>query len=136
MDAAVSAFIDEIPVGVLGTVRTDGSARLSTVYYVRDGDRILVSTESKRGKARDVERTGRASLCVQAPEKPFPFATLEGPARIVRDDIGIATARIVARIVGGPVGDAQTDEALAAVDRVILEITVERVYSAYLQPKD
>jgi PPOX class probable F420-dependent enzyme len=135
MDPTIAGFIDQIPAGVLGTVRKDGRARLSTVYYVRDGDRLLISTESKRGKARDVERTGHASLCVQGAEKPFPFATLEGSARILRENIGEPTSRIVARIIGAPPGEAQTDEALAAVDRVILEIDVERTYSSYIETK-
>lgn len=136
MDAAVAAFLDDVPVGVLGTVRADGRPRLSTVYFVRDGERVLVSTESKRGKARDVERTGQASLCVQGDTKPFPFATIDGPARIRRENIGEATARIVARILGTEVGEAQADEALATVDRVVLEIDAARVYSAYIERTD
>jgi PPOX class probable F420-dependent enzyme len=132
MDAAIEAFIDEIPVGVMGTVRKDGQSRLSTVYYLRDGDRLLISTESKRGKARDVERTGRASLCVQGMAKPFPFVTIEGPATVLRSGIGDITARVFSHALGQPV-DPQTDEALAAVDRVIIEITAERTYGAYLE---
>jgi PPOX class probable F420-dependent enzyme len=134
MDAHVEQFIDTIPVGVLATIRSDGKPRQSTVYFAREGNRILISTESKRGKARDVERTGFASICVQGVEKPFPGVTLEGPARVLREGVGEPTARIVARILDAPVGEAQTDEALAAVDRVILELTVERTYGvSYLE---
>jgi PPOX class probable F420-dependent enzyme len=132
MDAAIEAFIDQIPVGVMGTVRKDGQPRLSTVYYLRDGDRLFVSTESKRGKARDVERTGRASFCVQGMEKPFPFVTIEGPATVLRSGIGDITARVFSQVLGQPV-DPQTDEALAAVDRVVIEITAERTYGAYIE---
>jgi PPOX class probable F420-dependent enzyme len=136
MDDVIAQFLDQVPVGVLATVRTDGKPRQSTVYFLREGDRILISTESKRGKARDVEHTGYASICVQGVEKPFPCVTLEGPARILREGVGEPTARIVARILDAPVGEAQTDEAMAAVDRVILELTVERTYGAsYLEAK-
>ena len=55
MDALVAQFLDEIPVGVIATIREDGKPRLSTVYFLRDGDSILISTESKRGKARDAK---------------------------------------------------------------------------------
>jgi PPOX class probable F420-dependent enzyme len=136
MEDAVAQFLDQIPVGVIATIRKDGKPRQSTVYFLRERDRILVSTESRRGKARDVERTGFASMCVQGVEKPFPCVTVEGPARILREDVGEPTARIVARILGTPVGEAQTDEALAAVDRVILELTIDRTYGAsYLEAK-
>jgi PPOX class probable F420-dependent enzyme len=136
MDALVAQFLDEIPVGVIATIRDDGKPRLSTVYFLRDGDSILISTESKRGKARDAERTGYASMCVQGLAKPFPCVTVEGRARVLREGVGEPTARLMAHILGTPVGVAQTDEELAAVDRVILELSIDRIYGAsYLEAK-
>ncbi len=132
---AVRAFLAEQPVGVLATTRPDGSVRQSVVYHVLDGDRILISTESTRAKARDVERTGRASYCVTGHAKPFPCVTVEGPARLLSEGIGGPTGLLVAKITGDPPGDPLTDEALAAVGRVILELTIERAYGAsYLDP--
>jgi PPOX class probable F420-dependent enzyme len=130
LDDSVRAFVEEVPAGVLATTRADGRSRQSVVYHVLDGDRLLISTESKRGKARDVERTGWASLCVVGSDRPFPSVTLEGPARIRRTDIGPPTARIIERILGAPADAVQTDNELAAIDRVILEIEVGRVYGA------
>jgi PPOX class probable F420-dependent enzyme len=127
MDEAVERFLDEVPVGTLATARAEGGIRQSVVYFVRDGDRLLVSTESKRGKARDVERDGWASLCVQGPAPPYPSVTIEGKASIVREGIGEPTARIVERITG-VLNPAASDADLAAVDRVVLEISADRVY--------
>lgn len=127
-------FLEDQPVGVLATERPDGGIRQSVVYHVLEGPRLLVSTESKRAKARDVERTGRASYCVMGHGPPFPSLTVEGPARILTDGIGEATARIMAKILGEPPGEVPSDADLAAVDRVILEIVIERVYGAsYLE---
>jgi hypothetical protein len=98
------------------------------VYYARDGERILISTVADRLKARDVERTGWASLCVMGGERPYPSATFSGPARILTTDIGPASAQIAQRFIGSDEPpEAQSDEALAAVGRVILEISIERV---------
>ena len=133
IDARVARFLDEIPVGVLATTRRDGGIRQSVVYFVRDGDRILVSTESKRGKARDAERVPNASLCVQSPTKPYASVTVEGKARIVREDIGPPTARIIERITGN-VAKPASDQELREVDRVILELDVTRVYGASYLP--
>ena len=124
----VRAFLDAQPVGVLATQRHDGSARQSVVYHVREGDRLLISTESKRKKARDVERTGRASYCVLGHTKPFPSVTVEGSARVLTEDIGDPTARLFGLIFGEAPGEPLTDEALAAVDRVIIELTIDHVY--------
>lgn len=124
----VRDFLDAQRVGVLATTAADGRPRQSVVYYARDGERLLISTLSKRGKARDVQRTGWASLCVHGDEQPYPSATLSGTAEILREAIGPATARIMQRIAGAAEPpEPQTDEALAALDRVVLSIAVERV---------
>lgn len=124
-------LLDSHRVGVLATADEEGRPRQSVVYYVRDGDRLLVSTLSKRLKARDVGRTGWASLSVRGDEQPYPSATFAGPAEILTEDIGPPTAAIMQRIAGAEEPpEPQTDEALAAVDRVILAITVERVTAA------
>jgi len=121
-------FLDAHRVGVLATVADDGKPRQSVVYYAPDGDRLLISTLSERLKAKDAERTGWASLSVRGDEQPYPSATFSGPAEILTKDIGPLTAKIMQ-----PIADAEeppeapSDEALAAIDRVILAITVERV---------
>lgn len=124
----IANFLDDQRVGALGTVSNSGRPRQSVVYYVREGDRILISTVRDRWKARDVERTGWASLCVRGDEQPFPSATVAGPARIRTEGIGPATAALVQRITGSDEPpDEQSDAALAELGRVILEIEIERI---------
>jgi PPOX class probable F420-dependent enzyme len=129
LSGAMLRHLDENPLGVLATARPDGGVRQTPVYFVLDGETIQISTESKRQKAKDVERTGRASLCVIGHARPFPSVTLEGPARIRRTEIGVPTARLRERMTGEP-AEPPTDEQLAAVDRVLIEIGIERVYGA------
>ena len=132
----VATFLDAEHVGVLATQRPDGSIRQSVVYFVRDGDRIYVSTELKRAKARDVRRRPYASLCVEGHERPFPSVTVEGPAAILTTGIGELTARIIAAISGKPPERVLTDEQLADIDRVVIELTAARAYGAsYLEPR-
>jgi PPOX class probable F420-dependent enzyme len=121
-------FLDTNPVGVLATLSEDGKARQSLVYFIRDGERLLVSTLAGRRKAEDVRRDGWASLCVMGHESPFPSATLSGSARILTENIGAPTALIMQRITAADVPpEPMSDEALAEAGRVILAITVERV---------
>ncbi len=134
----LAAFVDAHKLGVLATVSAEGRPRQSVVYYARDGERLLITTQAGRWKARDAERTGWASLCVRGDEPPYPSATLAGPAVIRREDIGLATARIAQNVMGlGEPPEPQTDEALAAAGRVILAITIERVGPVtYIDPAD
>ena len=131
-------FLDAHRVGVLATVDDVAMPRQSVVYYVRDEERLLISTESKRLKARDVRRSGWASLCVLGHERPYPSAVFSGPAEILTENIGPATAAIMQRIAGLPEPPPpESDAALAAIDRVILAITIEAVSAVnYLDPAD
>jgi PPOX class probable F420-dependent enzyme len=125
---AVRAFLEERRLGVLATSGPGGHARQSAVYFVLQDDRLLVSTLADRLKARDVERTGWASLCMHGDAPPFPSAVLAGPASIRREGIGPATAAIIGRMMGTPdTPEPQSDEALAAAGRVLLVIDVARV---------
>jgi PPOX class probable F420-dependent enzyme len=131
------AFLDANTVGVLATTAPDDRPRQSLVYYARDGDRLLISTLTDRLKARDVRRTGWASLCVMGHELPYPSATFSGPAEILTDGIGAPTATIMQRITGAAEPpEPMSDEALAEVGRVVLAITVERVTAASHLPEE
>jgi PPOX class probable F420-dependent enzyme len=128
-------FLDANRVGVLATTAANGTPRQSLVYYVREGDRLLVSTLTDRLKARDVRRSGWASLCVMGHALPYPSATFSGRAEILTRGIGEPTARIAQRVSGADhVPDVMSDEALAEVGRVLIAISVERVTAmAYVE---
>jgi PPOX class probable F420-dependent enzyme len=124
-------FLDRHTVGVLATPSSEGRPRQSLVCFARDGDRLLISTLADRLKARDVAQSGWASICVMGHEPPYPSATFSGAAEILTGNIGIPTAAITQRITrAAEPPEPMSDDALAAIGRVILAITVHRVSSA------
>ena len=121
-------FLDAHPVGVLATVAEEGRPRQSLVYYARDGEHLLLSTLAERLKAKHVERSGWASLCVMGHEPPYPSAVFSGRAEILTQNIGAATAAVMQKITGSAEPpEPQTDEALAAVGRVVVKIAIEQI---------
>lgn len=121
-------LLDSQSVGVLATIAADSKPRQSVVYYARDDECLLISTEESRLKARDVRRSGWASLSVRGDEQPYPSATFSGPAAIKTEQIGDPTAKVMQRIADTDAPrPAQSDEALAEVGRVILELSIDRV---------
>ena len=131
LNAQLRRFVDANPVGVLATSSLDGRPRQSLVYFTRVDDRLLISTLGDRLKAKDVRRSGWASLSVMGHEPPYPSATFAGPAEILTESIGAPTATIMQRITrAAELPEPMSDEALAEVGRVILAITVERVTAA------
>ena len=131
----VRRLLDEQVLGVLATRSAAGRVHQSAVYFLRDADELLISTEGQRRKARDVEEAGWASLCVIGHERPFPSITVSGRASIRREDIGAATARIAQRMLAlEEPPEPQTDAALAGAGRVIIAIEIARVGPAsYLE---
>jgi PPOX class probable F420-dependent enzyme len=129
-------FLDANRVGVLATVASDGRPRQSLVYYARDGEDLVLSTLAQRLKAKDVQRSGWASLCVMGHTAPYPSAVFSGPAKIETEHIGVATAAVMQRITGAAEPpEPQTDEALASVGRVVMRIRIERVSAVnYIEP--
>lgn len=91
----------------------------------------MISTEAGRLKARDVRRSGWASLSVRADEQPYPSASFSGLTAIKTEQIGSPTAKVMQRIARTDAPPpAQSDEALAEVGRVILELSIDRVSAA------
>jgi PPOX class probable F420-dependent enzyme len=122
------AFLDTQPVGVLATKTSSGRPRQSLVNFVRDGQRLLISTLSARLKARAVQRAAWASLCVIGHQPPYASATFSGQAEVLTHDIGRPTAAIAQRMTqASEPPEPQTDEALAAIDRVVLAKTIEHI---------
>jgi len=128
LTSALREFLDAQVLGVLATSPAQGHPRQSVVYYVREGDGLLISSVASRRKVTDVEATAWASLCVMGLERPFPSAVFSGRAEVLTREIGPATAAIAQRLMGAAEPpEEQTDDALAAVGRLILAITIERV---------
>lgn len=127
MNDDLAAFLDARTIGVLGTTRPNGTPRLATVYFVRGGDTVYISTERTRGKASDVAHTGVASLCVNGSEAPYPSVALEGRAELLKSGAGAWSSTIFERMTGQPLDAPMADDALAEIGRVVIALTVERI---------
>lgn len=130
MDLApeIARFLDEHRLGVLATTDSRGRPRQSLVYFARQDERLLISTATDRWKARDVRRTGWASLAVRGDEAPFPSVTVAGPATIVETDVARLTSLVAQRVMGlDSPPDPQPEAALAEAGRVVLAIEIERI---------
>jgi nitroimidazol reductase NimA-like FMN-containing flavoprotein (pyridoxamine 5'-phosphate oxidase superfamily) len=69
------AFLSEHRLAIVGAERKDAPPQLSPVYYVMDGDDLLISTTATRAKAKVIRHNARVSVCVLGEEMPFPYVT-------------------------------------------------------------
>jgi PPOX class probable F420-dependent enzyme len=88
---------------VFGYARRAHGPAMTVVYYVLEGDELLVSTMAERGKARAVARDERVSLCVLDENWPPTYLQVYGNAVVDRDpDLA---ADVLTRVVGLMAGE-------------------------------
>ena len=131
------AFVDQHRTCIFGFQRKQGPPSMSVVYYVTDGDDILVSTMRARAKAKAVRRAGEASICVLDEKWPLTYLQVYGPA-VVDDtfDRSVDVMMKVAAIMSGvelpeaarPIVEAKAREE----DRVLIRLSPQ--WTVYTPP--
>jgi PPOX class probable F420-dependent enzyme len=78
----------DAPVGVLGTVGSDGLPQLSAVWFLYDeSDGVLrISLNTIRQKYRNLRKRSQASFLILDPATPYRTIELRGRVEIARDD--------------------------------------------------
>jgi PPOX class probable F420-dependent enzyme len=72
--------------GKLGVVRLDGSPFVAPIWFVVDGDGLLVfNTGAQTIKGRAIRRDPRVTICVDDEAPPFAYVRVDGIAEISED---------------------------------------------------
>ena len=82
LSAAQRAFLEEKRFAVVGTKNPDGSAHLAVMWYLLDGDDIVVNSAQGRVKDRNLAADPRMSLLV---EDGYRWVRVDGRAKIEHD---------------------------------------------------
>lgn len=77
------AFLDRPLHAIVATLRRDGTAAQSVVWFLRDGDELWISTAPESVKVRHLRRDPRVSLLVLGEDGAY--LAIEGVATIVED---------------------------------------------------
>ena len=93
---------------VVAYSRSSGPPALSPVYYVMDGEDLLISTQAGRAKTKALQRDPNVSVCVLAEQHPSPrYLTIYGTAKIEHEGAVDLMMRI-----GGAMSGAEVPQAL------------------------
>jgi len=69
----------------LAVSRKNGAPHVVPVWFVLDGDDIVITTGRDSIKGKSIRRDGRVAVCVEDDRPPFSFVSIEGYATIVED---------------------------------------------------
>lgn len=90
--AAQRSFLDEPRVCVLSTLRPDGAPHSAPMWYVVDGDHLLMVTGVGSQKLRNVERDPRVGVVIDRRRRPYYAVMIEG--RAAADDMPAGEVRV------------------------------------------
>src|SRR6266581_5518526 len=119
-------LLQEVHFAVLGTLNKDGSPQLTTMWYLLEGDTIIMNTKVGRLKERNMRRDPRISICVS---QEYNYVTIRGTVEMI-DDPEIAQRdiyRLSARYHGEEKAQRQMQEKFSKEIRVSLHLKPERV---------
>ncbi len=121
------AFLQEPHFAVLATIHQDGTPQLTTMWYLLEGDGIiLMNTKVGRLKERNLRRDPRISICI---EDGYNFLTINGSVELIDDpeksqhDI----FRLSARYHGEEKAALQMQEQFSKEKRLSLLLKPERI---------
>jgi PPOX class probable F420-dependent enzyme len=122
-------FIRRNTRAVLATIKRDGRPQLSHVAYTLDDDGVIkISVTGDRAKTRNLQRDPRATLSIIS-ENWYEYLVVEGTCTIIENDAVPLLRRVYERIRGAPHPNwDEFDAAMVADGRVVLAITVDRIY--------
>lgn len=91
LDANVRRLLDGANFAAFATLMPDGSPKVEPVWVGREGDLVLVATDRKSLKARNVAQDPRVALSITAFENPYEQALIRGRVIETRADDDLAT---------------------------------------------
>jgi PPOX class probable F420-dependent enzyme len=125
-------FVAENRLCVVSWRRREGAPPMTPVFYVTDGDDVLISVTEDRAKTKALRRDPAASLCVLGESMPFPYVTLFGEATIETGGAADLMMQVMERMTGSPLDDdarAKVVERAEKEQRVVLRFRAERSVS-------
>jgi len=94
-------FLEQNPfVGVVTTLREDGSPHSTVVWVDVDDGKVSFNTATGRAKPRHLEHDPRASLLVVDPNDTYKWVAVSGPAKVTEDGADAQIDKLAKKYIG------------------------------------
>ncbi len=78
------SFLSKVHFAVVSTIASDGMPHQTVMWYMLDGDQLLLSTPFDSLKHKHLKRDNRISVCV---EKGYAYVTLTGKVSLNEESV-------------------------------------------------
>lgn len=93
-------FLDNPYVGVVTTLRADGSPQTTVVWVDREDGLVSFNTAYGRRKPANLERDPRISVLVLNPNDPYRWVAVEGTAELTTEGADAQIDRLAKKYLG------------------------------------
>ena len=100
LDSKQGAFLDNPYVGIVTTLRDDGSPHSTVVWVDRENGAVSFNTARGRAKERHLSRDPRISLLVVDPQNPYRWVALSGTAELTEEGADAQIDRLAKKYLG------------------------------------
>ena len=100
IDSNVRKFLENPFVGVVTTLRGDGSLQSTVVWVDVDDDGVSFNTAVGRAKERHLRENPRLSLIVVDPQDPYRWVSISGTAEPTTDGADPQIDRLAKKYLG------------------------------------
>ena len=129
LSKTLEKFLAQPNLGILATLRKDGSPHLTVVWYEYENGEVRISVTDTRVKYKHVLRDPRVSLAVTANEQPYKQVVFEGKAQVTAEGGPELIRRLALRYDGEVEGTKYADYTNNKDNRLVLHFKPERIMS-------
>ena len=123
-------LLDAPNFGHLATLLPDGAPKVEPVWVAREGDLVLVATDRRTLKGRNMERDPRVALSVVSQDNPYEQLLVRGRVVAVRPDAELTALDRISRQYLGSEFPRRTWPSRAVY---AIEATLARYYRSPLE---
>jgi len=126
----MAQFLSEPNLATIATIRKNGAPHLTYLWFLQDGNDILMTTARGRVKSNNLRRDNRATIAILDPKSNQRFFIAEGRVEVSDDPQANFYARVGTKYMGEERAKAIAQAAVQRGERrIILRLRPERIYS-------
>lgn len=122
LTAEQAKLFEDPNIGLVATIRSDGTPQVTPVWVDWDGEHVLFNTAEGRAKPRNIRRDPRVTVAVVSRDDPYSWVSVSGQAELVEEGAAEHIDKLARKYTGREEYGIPAGE-----KRMIVRVTPERI---------